>query len=175
MNEHTGQNVTSLMLTIGQPVQVTGEEASKRETCTGLPAVQGTLTSRDYTKSQESSRKIEVEILYLAQWSCVTWTGYFVNRFVDRDMLMHFHYGLGVGHVYSHEEALDPPPKTIGLNEVPCNTQVDEDEDELDDALEDDHTGGEEELFDQENNGSSKSIVEKLDDIFVQHEYDYES
>lgn len=89
---------------------------------------------------------------------------------------MRFHYGLGVGHIYSHEEAVHPPPNTIGLNEIPCNTQVDADEDELDDALEDDHTGVEEgDLFDQEKNGSSESIMEELDNMFVQHEYDYES
>jgi hypothetical protein len=29
----------------------------------------------------------------------------FNTRFVDRDMLMRFHWGLGVGHVYSHEDA----------------------------------------------------------------------
>lgn len=91
---------------------------------------------------------------------------------------MRFHYGLGVGHIYSHDEALHPPPNTIGLDEiqVPCNAQVDGSEDELDDALEDDHTGVEEgDLFDQEKNESSESIVEELDDMFVQHEYDYES
>ncbi|KAF7969982.1 hypothetical protein HWV62_25400, partial [Athelia sp. TMB] len=30
------------------------------------------------------------------------WSGYLLNRFVDRDMLMRFHWGLGVGHVYAH-------------------------------------------------------------------------
>ncbi|KAG6904490.1 hypothetical protein DXG01_009497 [Tephrocybe rancida] len=30
------------------------------------------------------------------------WLFYYVNRFVDRDMLMRYHWGLGVGHVYSH-------------------------------------------------------------------------
>ncbi|KAG2021050.1 hypothetical protein CC2G_006316 [Coprinopsis cinerea AmutBmut pab1-1] len=34
---------------------------------------------------------------------------YYVNRFVDRDMVMRFHWGLGVGHVYSHDDA---PPAT---------------------------------------------------------------
>ncbi|KAG2737076.1 hypothetical protein P692DRAFT_20695012, partial [Suillus brevipes Sb2] len=29
------------------------------------------------------------------------WHEYFVNSFADRDSLMRFHYGLGVGHVYS--------------------------------------------------------------------------
>ncbi|KAG0706560.1 hypothetical protein DFH29DRAFT_995942 [Suillus ampliporus] len=94
------------------------------------------------------------------------WCQYFVNRFVDRDMLMRFHYGLGVGHVYSHEEALNPPPKTISLDEAPCNEQVGRNEYELEDALEDDHTGVEEgDLFDQEKNQSSELIVEELDDI----------
>lgn len=27
-------------------------------------------------------------------------------RFVDRDMVMRFYWGLGVGHVYSHEDAI---------------------------------------------------------------------
>ncbi|KAF7969636.1 hypothetical protein HWV62_26769 [Athelia sp. TMB] len=30
------------------------------------------------------------------------WAGYYLNRFVDRDMVMRFHWGLGVGHVYTH-------------------------------------------------------------------------
>ncbi|KAG2113383.1 hypothetical protein DEU56DRAFT_919714 [Suillus clintonianus] len=94
------------------------------------------------------------------------WCQYFVNRFVDRDMLMCFHYGLGVGHVYSHEEALNPPPKTISLNEAPCNEHVGGNEYEPEDALEDDHTGVEEgDIFDQEKNQSSELIVEELDDM----------
>ncbi|KIK32033.1 hypothetical protein CY34DRAFT_66591, partial [Suillus luteus UH-Slu-Lm8-n1] len=30
------------------------------------------------------------------------WHEYYINRFVDWDMLMQFHFGLGVGHVFSH-------------------------------------------------------------------------
>jgi hypothetical protein len=82
-------------------------------------------------------------------------------------MVMHFHYGLGVGHIYSHEEAVHPFSNTIGLKEISCNAQVDENEDELDDALEDDHTGVEGDLFDQEKNGSSRQIMEELDNMFV--------
>lgn len=90
-------------------------------------------------------------------------------------MLMHFHYGLGIGHVYSHEEALNPSPKAISLNEAPYNKQVKKTENELDDTLDDDHTGVEEgDSFDQEENGSSELIVEELDNMFVQHEHDYE-
>ncbi|KAJ3531757.1 hypothetical protein NMY22_g8020 [Coprinellus aureogranulatus] len=35
------------------------------------------------------------------------WVEYMVNRFVDRDMLMRYHWGLGIGHLYSHEDAPD--------------------------------------------------------------------
>ncbi|KAG2049274.1 hypothetical protein BDR06DRAFT_991207, partial [Suillus hirtellus] len=31
------------------------------------------------------------------------WHEYYVNSFVDRNTIMHFHYGLGVSHVYSHK------------------------------------------------------------------------
>ena len=30
-------------------------------------------------------------------------------RFVDRDMLMRYHWGLGVGHIYSHGQRADGP------------------------------------------------------------------
>ncbi|KAG6905235.1 hypothetical protein DXG01_004056 [Tephrocybe rancida] len=30
------------------------------------------------------------------------WKYYVVNRFADRDMLMRYHWGLGIGHIYSH-------------------------------------------------------------------------
>jgi hypothetical protein len=30
-------------------------------------------------------------------------------RFVDRDMLMRYHWGLGVGHIYSHGQRADAP------------------------------------------------------------------
>ncbi|KAJ2911509.1 hypothetical protein MD484_g8905, partial [Candolleomyces efflorescens] len=33
------------------------------------------------------------------------WKEYYVNRFVDRDMTMRYHWGLGVGHAYSHSDA----------------------------------------------------------------------
>jgi hypothetical protein len=90
-------------------------------------------------------------------------------------MLMQFHYGLGVVHVYSHDEALGLPPKPTSLDEAPYHEQVGGNESELEDGLEDDHTGVKEgELFDQEKNESSESVVEELDNMFIQHEYDYE-
>lgn len=41
-------------------------------------------------------------------------TGVTVQRFVDRDMLMRHHWGLGVGHTYSHvrDSATDPVEST---------------------------------------------------------------
>ncbi|KJA21682.1 hypothetical protein HYPSUDRAFT_111821, partial [Hypholoma sublateritium FD-334 SS-4] len=30
------------------------------------------------------------------------WKYYYVNRFADRDMMMRYHWGLGIGHTYSH-------------------------------------------------------------------------
>ncbi|KAG2159196.1 uncharacterized protein EDB93DRAFT_1245012 [Suillus bovinus] len=46
------------------------------------------------------------------------WRGYYVNRFVDRDMLMHFHFGLGMGHVYSHYRLMH-----VGLKEGSSNVE----------------------------------------------------
>ncbi|KJA13341.1 hypothetical protein HYPSUDRAFT_209627 [Hypholoma sublateritium FD-334 SS-4] len=30
------------------------------------------------------------------------WKYYYVNRFADRDMTMRYHWGMGIGHIYSH-------------------------------------------------------------------------
>jgi hypothetical protein len=38
-----------------------------------------------------------------------------MNSFVDRDMLMRFHWGYGVGHAYCHEDAPDSVPATSKL------------------------------------------------------------
>ncbi|KAH7917705.1 hypothetical protein BV22DRAFT_1025919 [Leucogyrophana mollusca] len=38
------------------------------------------------------------------------WKSYYINRFVDRDMLMRYHHGLAVGHVYAHENGLGSMP-----------------------------------------------------------------
>ncbi|KIM59250.1 hypothetical protein SCLCIDRAFT_27507 [Scleroderma citrinum Foug A] len=34
------------------------------------------------------------------------WHFYYVNRFVDRDMVMRYHWGLGVGHAYAHGQGI---------------------------------------------------------------------
>ncbi|KAG1748520.1 hypothetical protein EDD22DRAFT_958151 [Suillus occidentalis] len=41
------------------------------------------------------------------------WYEYYINSFVDRDTLMCFHYGLGVGHVYSHEANTPETPYSV--------------------------------------------------------------
>ncbi|KAJ2912731.1 hypothetical protein MD484_g7681, partial [Candolleomyces efflorescens] len=34
------------------------------------------------------------------------WNQYFINRFVDRDMFMRYEWGLAVGHLYTHRDAV---------------------------------------------------------------------
>ena len=36
-----------------------------------------------------------------------------VSRFADRDMLMRYHWGLGVGHVYAHESTTESVKETL--------------------------------------------------------------
>jgi hypothetical protein len=45
-------------------------------------------------------------------------------RFVDRDMLMRYHWGLGIGHVYSHGQRADAPapPATQAVDDAFDNT-----------------------------------------------------
>ncbi|KAG1736910.1 uncharacterized protein EDB91DRAFT_1083256 [Suillus paluster] len=105
---------------------------------------------------------------------------------------MHFHYGLGVGHVYSHEaripecpcsaqEAPHPVPQTTPQSSKcserdetlveTSNWQAPADNDDEGDE-EEDHVGVEElNFFEQEQNGSSESLVEALDEMFTDHCY----
>ncbi|KAF8833337.1 hypothetical protein BDN67DRAFT_872147, partial [Paxillus ammoniavirescens] len=34
-------------------------------------------------------------------WDCKDWKFYYVNRFMDCDMLLRYYWGCGVGHIYS--------------------------------------------------------------------------
>ncbi|KJA12845.1 hypothetical protein HYPSUDRAFT_210068 [Hypholoma sublateritium FD-334 SS-4] len=54
------------------------------------------------------------------------WRGYYVNRFADRDMVMRYHWGLGIGHTYSHGVV-------AGFQQHPIPPSVDEPE-EADDV-----------------------------------------
>jgi hypothetical protein len=108
---------------------------------------------------------------------------------------MRFHYGLGVGHVYSHEAGLvettvrtEPEYSSAesgGLMERSCcqiqgDNEQDEDEDDNDNELEDndeDHMGAEEhDYLDQAVNASTESLMQALDEMYMaSHEPDYEN
>ncbi|KAF8440941.1 hypothetical protein L210DRAFT_3645184 [Boletus edulis BED1] len=55
------------------------------------------------------------------------WKCYHINCFVDRDMLMHYHFGLGIGHVYSHTQ-----PSTSGSIMESSNNDTEHPGDSLD-------------------------------------------
>lgn len=95
---------------------------------------------------------------------------------------MRFHYGLGVGHVYSHE-VMD----TASAPGAPATIQLDSEDSETEEvlstnnnfqALEDDehdHAGAEEvNLFEQDRNGSTESLIEALEEMYTDHVFDYE-
>ncbi|KAJ2911489.1 hypothetical protein MD484_g8926, partial [Candolleomyces efflorescens] len=42
------------------------------------------------------------------------WNQYYINRFVDCDMVMRYHWGLGVGHRYSHHHAPSATMTNLG-------------------------------------------------------------
>lgn len=92
-------------------------------------------------------------------------------------MLMRFHYGLGVGHVYSHQDMLpaDSPSDTSCSQEITFDGR-DGDEETEDENSEYENEGVEEDvLFDQEQNGSTPSMIEELDNMFADGlELDYE-
>ena len=43
-----------------------------------------------------------------------------LSRFVDRDMLMRYHWGLGIGHSYSHM-AVSPDSRSCSTLRQPCS------------------------------------------------------
>jgi hypothetical protein len=118
------------------------------------------------------------------------------TSFVDRDTLMRFHYGLGVGHVYSHEEKaclttqmtarteIEPSDSGETLrnstySRVPANDNDDDDDDDEQDDDDDDggYVGAEElNFFDQGLDASTESLTQALDEMFTSnHTFDYEN
>lgn len=91
---------------------------------------------------------------------------------------MRFHYGLGVGHVYSHQDMLpaDSPSDISCPQEITFDGRDGDDEEFEDENSEYENEGVEEDvLFDQEQNGSTPSIIEELDNMFaIALELDYE-
>lgn len=112
--------------------------------------------------------------------------------FVDRDALMRFHFGLGVGHIYSHSmgvlEACNSAPQPAGQTSAQVQDECIEDnamelaqpfgreQDEEDENG--DYIGVEETCFlGPENNASTESIIEALDEMFMDCtlDFDYEN
>jgi hypothetical protein len=79
-------------------------------------------------------------------------------RFVDRDMLMRFHFGLGVGHVYSHHrstQAEEGNGVRAGVTRDAMNDTIDEDADDDEDDEEEDDEENEEDEEDNEDEDST--------------------
>lgn len=110
-----------------------------------------------------------------------------VTSFVDRDSLMRFHYGLGVGHVYSHKVGVLAnlsgayPAIQTGDEHVEGGRSILEDagwqytgDGEADE--DEDHDGVEELIpFEQGRNGSSETLIDALNEMYTGHTLDYES
>ncbi|KAG2067230.1 hypothetical protein BDR04DRAFT_1129692 [Suillus decipiens] len=73
------------------------------------------------------------------------WFEYYVNRFIDHDMLMCFHFGLGVGDVYSHYRSMQAKVQEDNAvqaghtlhGQYTTNDTIDEDANEDEDTDED--------------------------------------
>ncbi|KAG1732431.1 uncharacterized protein EDB91DRAFT_1251784 [Suillus paluster] len=117
---------------------------------------------------------------------------YYINSFVDRDALMRFHFSLGVGHVYSHSagvlEARNSAPQHASQTSAQVQDKCIEDnpteiaqpsDGKWDEQDEEGNYLGVEELcfFGPERNASTESIVEALDEMFMDCtlDYDYEN
>ncbi|KAG1837179.1 hypothetical protein DFJ58DRAFT_734533 [Suillus subalutaceus] len=102
---------------------------------------------------------------------------------------MHFHYGLGVGRTYSHRpeileglgSALYPAAQTEDVEYIGTEQSLMETthwqhaaNDENEEG--EDHLGIEESiLFEQQRNGSTKTLIEALEEMYTNHVLDYEN
>jgi hypothetical protein len=111
-----------------------------------------------------------------------------ITSFADRDSLMRFHYGLGVGHVYSHTVGVLAnlsdayPAIQTGDERVEGGRSILEDAgwrhtgDGEADEEDEDHDGVEELIpFEQGRNGSSETLIDALDEMYIGHTLDYEN
>lgn len=102
-------------------------------------------------------------------------------RFVDRDMLMRFHFGLGVGHVSSHYRPTQSVPKaaahaalTHDFEDLGQTDEVEDQEDSEDDG-EDDSTQGESDV-EQWFGSSNESLIDQFNEMYDSDvELDYEN
>lgn len=95
---------------------------------------------------------------------------HFTTRFVDRDMVMRFHWGLGIGHVYSHADSPNVSTVSGGEEEdedhnsdknVEVKTQSIIDDDEDDDEENPEELGledREKEIWDDSDEGDEPGI-----------------
>jgi hypothetical protein len=102
---------------------------------------------------------------------------------------MRFHYGLGVGHTYSHRpgilknlgSALYPAAQTEDIEYIGTEQSLTETthlQHAADDENEEgeDHVGVEESiLFEQRRNGSTETLIEALEEMYFHHAFDYEN
>ncbi|KAG2125097.1 hypothetical protein DEU56DRAFT_759432 [Suillus clintonianus] len=101
---------------------------------------------------------------------------------------MRFHYGLGVGHVYSHEERAYPFTQTTAWTENEPSESGDtlrnthwrgpaNDDSDDEPGDDEDHVGAEElGFFDQGFDASTESLTQALDEMFTaSHTFDYEN
>ncbi|KAG2063716.1 hypothetical protein BDR04DRAFT_1131029 [Suillus decipiens] len=98
------------------------------------------------------------------------WHEYYVNQFVDHDMLMHFHFGLGVGHAGIQQEGT-PFHLPLDVGYPADDVEVDEDDNE------DDNEGTKDKLNIEHSPSSSKeSLLDSLDEMYDSEvDLDYEN
>ncbi|KAG1721829.1 hypothetical protein EDD22DRAFT_962397 [Suillus occidentalis] len=96
------------------------------------------------------------------------WREYYVNRFVDCDMLMRFHYGLGVGHVYSHHHATQVELQQEDITfHASLNDDVEDPADDTEIHFDTDESDGTDEGSDIEQPfGSNKSLLDQFDEMY---------
>ena len=104
-----------------------------------------------------------------------------ISRFVDRDMVMQYHWGLGVGHVYAHNRRVEigiPRDRDLERDEQ-ANNQDEDDHHSLSDSLETGEISKAEEvrgldLFDEQSNMDSES-AESADEDAEDDVLDYKN
>jgi hypothetical protein len=104
------------------------------------------------------------------------------NRFVDRDMLMRYHWGLGVGHVYSHGQRAFATSTTTSTEDVNRDsaTEMHSTDEAIPEVHEEDHDGSsdaenpelgfddlEDDWIDEDSEGELESEVEEEEFILA--------
>ncbi|KIM65445.1 hypothetical protein SCLCIDRAFT_22648 [Scleroderma citrinum Foug A] len=87
--EHTALDRLRFVPTVQDDAYGFVEPASVLRGCHLIPAFASGKIHPDGVLPSRSGREAD-------------WKHYYVNRFVDRDMLLRYHWGQGIGHAYSH-------------------------------------------------------------------------